>query len=315
MAALALWPCVSSAQYTNISEDFSSAPAARGWSTFGEGSLFQWNADTRKLDVTWDSTKSNSYFYLPLNTTLTTNTDFVLEFDIELRDFAGGSTPGKASNFPIGMGLSRWAAATNASYVRAFGTCSDLVEFSFWADPGGEWLWGASVSSVMIDSGGFGWAYGDSNWGLESNAVYRVRMDFDAARGVLSTTVTTNGVSCGPVDDARIAAGHQGFRVDQLAVYSYSEEGQDPMYAGSVKAHGSIDNVRLRVAPRVTISRTGAIQLRTLAGYVYALERSVDGATWHTAGEPVNGTGDAVTLTDTNAPGGAVLYRVNAAQL
>src|SRR2546423_1029749 len=42
-------------------EDFSQDPAMHGWNIFGETNLFHWNSANQKLDVTWDSSKGNSY--------------------------------------------------------------------------------------------------------------------------------------------------------------------------------------------------------------------------------------------------------------
>jgi hypothetical protein len=35
------------------------------WRQFGDGSLFQWNATNQHLEVTWDSSRTNSLFYRP----------------------------------------------------------------------------------------------------------------------------------------------------------------------------------------------------------------------------------------------------------
>jgi len=45
-----------------ISENFSSNPNSREWRKFGNTNLFLWNASNQNLEVTWDSSQSNSYF-------------------------------------------------------------------------------------------------------------------------------------------------------------------------------------------------------------------------------------------------------------
>ena len=45
-----------------ILEDFSSDPATRGWRAVGQTNLFAWNATNQDLEVTWDSSQTNSYF-------------------------------------------------------------------------------------------------------------------------------------------------------------------------------------------------------------------------------------------------------------
>ena len=56
---------------TVITEDFSADPRSNGWQIFGNTNLFQWDSTNHNLDVTWDSSQTNSYFYHPLGTILT----------------------------------------------------------------------------------------------------------------------------------------------------------------------------------------------------------------------------------------------------
>src|SRR5512144_519711 len=80
----------SGAQGGTFSEDFSSDPAQRGWVAVGDTNLFHWNVAERALEVTWDSSKSNSYYAHPLGGTIGRHNDFAVEFDLRLRDFAAG---------------------------------------------------------------------------------------------------------------------------------------------------------------------------------------------------------------------------------
>src|SRR4051812_43479302 len=66
----------------SVSEDFSADPNTRGWRSFGDASLFHWNATNQNLGVTWDSSGTNSYFWLPLHTIISKSDEFSLTFDL-----------------------------------------------------------------------------------------------------------------------------------------------------------------------------------------------------------------------------------------
>ena len=53
-----------------ITENFTTNPLLNGWQIFGDTNLFQWDPTNHDLAVTWDSSQSNSYFYLPLSNIL-----------------------------------------------------------------------------------------------------------------------------------------------------------------------------------------------------------------------------------------------------
>src|SRR5882724_10587949 len=82
-----------------ITEDFATDPLIRGWRVFGDSTLFAWNQTGHNLSVTWDSSRSNSYYYVPLGTILNRLDDFSLELDLELQDITGGVNPNKPSTF------------------------------------------------------------------------------------------------------------------------------------------------------------------------------------------------------------------------
>jgi hypothetical protein len=71
-----------------ILTSFTADPAQQGWKTFGNSNLFKWNSTNGCLDVTWDSSKSNSYFYYPIGTVLTRKDDFTMEFDLTINDIS-----------------------------------------------------------------------------------------------------------------------------------------------------------------------------------------------------------------------------------
>src|SRR5882724_1948264 len=78
-----------------VSQNFSSDPLQNGWREFGNTNQFYWNPTNQNLEVTWDSRESNSFFYLPLGTSLTRNDDFTVEFDLVINDIISGIEPGK----------------------------------------------------------------------------------------------------------------------------------------------------------------------------------------------------------------------------
>jgi hypothetical protein len=79
--------------------------------------LFKWNATNHVLDVTWDSTRPNSYFYHPLGATLSRTNDFMLAFDFQLNDIAIGTQPDYPQSLQIAIGLLNYAEATNDGFI------------------------------------------------------------------------------------------------------------------------------------------------------------------------------------------------------
>src|SRR5687768_13436555 len=87
-----------------IVENFDAAPESREWRTFGDGALFHRNATNQNLEVTWDSSRTNSLFCRPLHTVLTKADDFTFGFDLRLRDIAIGVNTNKPYTFEIAIG-------------------------------------------------------------------------------------------------------------------------------------------------------------------------------------------------------------------
>ena len=65
-----------------FTEIFSSNPLESEWAIHGDNSLFAWDETRQALRVTWDSSRTNSYFHHPLGTTLSASDDFALSFDL-----------------------------------------------------------------------------------------------------------------------------------------------------------------------------------------------------------------------------------------
>src|SRR6266567_4657432 len=138
-----------SARAGTLQEDFSTDPAARDWRVFGDTNLFSWDAANQQLQVTWDSSQPNSYFYHPLGTTLSRNDDFSLAFDLRLADITPGVNTNKSGGFELAVGLLNFSEATLTNFLRGTGTDSpDLVEFDFFPDTGfGPTLWPTIIST------------------------------------------------------------------------------------------------------------------------------------------------------------------------
>jgi hypothetical protein len=302
-----------------IQEDFVNDPAGRGWKVSGDPSLFAWDPIAQDLQVTWDSSRTNSYFYHPLGTVLSKSNDFTVAFDLRLTNFVAGVNPSKPNPFQLAVGLVNLAEASQPQFLRGTGFNSpDLVEFSFFPDPGGAWIWGSSLTSTMIDLTGVNWSTG--GFGTNSLSVadrYRVSLSYSASNQTLHTSITRNGTPFGSVSDAQLGASFLDFRVDSVAVCSYSDAGQDPAYAGSILAQGTVDNFVVTFLPITTLSAgfdqgIWQVKFQSLTNWLYALERTTDFQSWTAASPTVNGNSGPLMLQDTNLPASQALYRVRA---
>lgn len=299
-----------------LTENFATAPAQRGWQAFGATNLFSWNATNQNLEVTWDSAQGNSLFYRPLGRAMTRTNDFILEFDLRLADVAIGTTIDKPYTFQLAVGLTDLASATNASFLRGTGFNSpNLVEFDYFPDSG----YGATVATTIISSNN-AWNAGGFTYPMELTPgdVFHVTMRFVAARQTLLTRLTRNNTPFGPIENATLGAGFSDFQVDHMAISSYSDAGQEPSFAGSILAHGAVDNFVFICPPPVGEVTGGfageswQVQFLSHTNWLYRLDRTVDFQMWTEIAGPAAGTGTGLTLSDTNAPGAKAFYRVRA---
>lgn len=307
-----------------ISETFSVDPQQAGWRVVGEAALFQWNATNENLEVTWDSSRTNSYFHRPLGTVLSRSDDFSLGFDLRLRDLAIGTSPGKPYTFQIAIGLISISNAIATNFFRGAGQSAfgprNLVEFDYFADSG----FGATIAPTVVSTNNR-IAFSD-NHPLEMAVgdAFHIAMTYTASNQVLRTAVTRNGSPYGlgaanTIADLNLAA-HPDFRVDALAIMSYSDRIQvgSTQFWGSVRAHGTIDNYTA-VFPEppigdLNIGRTTAgwrAQFIAQSNWVYVLERTTDFMSWSEV-ESISAAGGPATLTDRSAPAGQAFYRVRA---
>ena len=320
---------LSAAHANTITENFTNNPWQNGWQVFGNTNLFQWNSVNQNLAVTWDSSQTNSYFYHPLGTILARDDDFSVAFDLRLNDFVAGIDPQMPSTFPLSVGFLNLAEASRPGFLRGTGySAPDLAEFSFFPDPGGAWIYGPSLTVVMIDSTGFNYSSGgyapDS---LTTNDIYRVNLNYTASNSNLVMTITRNNEMFVSNDTASLGTNFTDLRVDTISISSYSQAGQDTndhagvIYAGSILAHGTVDNFVVNLPPPAVQDLTGAFsndlwqaQFIGRSNSLYTLGRTTNFISWTEVSAAASGNGTNLLLQDTNAPRGKGFYRVRAAR-
>jgi hypothetical protein len=301
-----------------ISENFSSNPESRNWRKFGNTNLFRWNSTNQNLEVTWDSSQSNSYFHQPLGTILAKSDDFTFTFDLKLSDIAVGVNTNKPYTFPLCIGFQNISNATGANFFRGNGHASpNLAEFAFYPDSGfGPTLWPSfwSTNSVLNFSGPSDYTIID----LPIGVTMHIAMTYTASNKTCATTITTNGVSIGTINNTRLLS-FTDFRVDTFAIESYSDAGQNPDDGGSLLAHGTIDNLVITIPPPPVQDLRGAVtnnqwqvQFTSRTNWNYILERTVDFQNWTNASLLTASTGTNLFLQDTNALATKAFYRVRA---
>ncbi|HZR16742.1 MAG TPA: hypothetical protein VFE51_05390 [Verrucomicrobiae bacterium] len=304
---------------TVIAEDFAFDPAQNGWRIAGDPNLFHWDSTNQDLKVTWDSSRPNSYFYHPLGTILSREDDFTLAFDLRLGDIGPGLDTNKTSTFAIGIGFLNLEQATGTNFIRGTGDSSpDLAEFSYFWDSG----FGATCWPTFVDTNStfnYNAASDYAVFTLASGDSYHVVMSFTASNQTAVALVTnfehTTWVRISQLLNTNFA----DFRLGAVSISSYSDAGQDPQYAGSVLAHGIVDNLVITVpAPPVQYlvelmtNGTHQVQFVGRANWLYTLERTSDLKTWTAASSPIAGANASMFLADTNLPPTSAIYRVQA---
>lgn len=310
IAALALLPVA--AIGATIVEDFASDPSTRGWRTFGQGQLFRWDSKAENLQVTWDSSKPNSYYYLPLGTVLGKSDDVQLGFDLRIEEIAVGVSPDKPFTFEVAVGLMRLADATSPIFLRGTGSQSpNLLEFDYFPDTG----FGATVSPVIVSSNNQIIPSFTAPLELAGGAVYSIQLRYTAADQTLATIIHRDGEIIGPIKEVNLGPTFTDYRLDAVSISSYSDEGA----GGSLLAQGTIDNVTVAFPDPPTIELSGAvvegIMQVTFIGrtnWIFTLERSDDWKGWRATSTGVARTEGQLVLRDESspAPGGAAFYRV-----
>jgi hypothetical protein len=303
-----------------ITEDFSTDPFQNGWAAFGDTNLFQWDSTNQNLAVTWDSSQSNSYFYLPLGTTLTMADTFTVDFDIELNDIQWTNT------FQLAVGLLNFTNATDPNFSRSAGTSPNIFEFDYFPDSGDSQN-DPSVDASMTDATAdimdfpdFYFVY--DNLALQTNVTYHVRLNHDAGDPSLTGLILTNGqiFTTMPIVGDTFGEVIGPFALDTISVTSYSGAGQDPDFFGTILAHGTMDNITVTLPPVVRnfsgefTNNLWQVQFGNYTAWNYTLQSSTDLISWSDASATLPGTGNLMSFVDTNALTGQAFYRIRAQQ-
>jgi hypothetical protein len=307
---------------TTLSESFSSDPLQQGWKIFGDTNLFRWDSTNQNLQVTWDSSRPNSYFYHPLGTILARADDFNVSFDLQLIDIGVGSDTNKASSFEIAISFLDLDLATQTNFLRGTGVNSpDLAELAYFWDSG----FGATVYPTLVDTNGTFNYISSSDYAIFALAPgdwYHIVMSYTASNQTVVTTLTnfeqTSGVR---IHQSINTTNFADFRVGTFSISSYSDAGQEPMYAGSVLAHGLVDNLLISVpAPPVQTVlgslSNGLWQARFagLTNWWYTLERTTDFRSWTAVSPLVPGQPGLTSLSETNHTTPGAFYRIRASR-
>jgi hypothetical protein len=299
-----------------IQEDFSSDPQQHGWKILGDTNLFQWDATNHYLDVTWDSSQTNSYFYHPLGTILARDDNFHLSFDLIFQDYANGTTPGKPYDFEAAVGFLNLANATQTNFSRGAGINKtygpvNLVEFDFF--PAFS-IYQPTISQVIVSTNN-AWLYNNNNLlDLTPGQWFHVDMDYNGATRTLTTVVTNNGAQYGMTQTISVTTNFD-FRLNAISVSSYSDQNA----TGSILAHGTVDNFVITVPPPPVLNLSGCFtngawqtQFLCRSNWLYLLQRSPDFQSWTNVSSTMSGSATNLVLPDTNPPADKAFYRINA---
>jgi hypothetical protein len=307
-------------------EDFATDPAARGWRSFGDASLFRWNSTNQNLEVTWDSSHTNSFFHRPLGTIVTKSDDFSFSFDVRLGDIRLGNTPGKTNEFEIALGLINYASASRTNAFRGAGQSTaygvrNLVEFDYFPDAG----FGETFATTVVSTNNRIYPAHNFPLRMTTGDTFRITVAYTAGDQLLRTSATKNGSPFGLPPENTLGelslAGRNDFRVDAFAIISYSDAIQTGPLAfhGSVLAHGIVDNIQVIIPPppisnlRLSFANPAwQAQFMAARDWACTLERSEDMASWTPVSASIAGNGAMLGLQDNNPSAAKVFYRIRA---
>lgn len=297
-------------------EDFSSNPLQSGWKIFGDTNLFQWDATNQDLAVTWDSSRTNSFFYHALGTILARDDNFHLDFDLMFQDYTNGTTPGKPYDFEAAIGFLNLTNAAQTNFSRGAGINKtygpdDLVEFDFFPAFSS---YQPTISQVIVSTNN-AWLYNNNDLlDLTPGQWFHVDMDYNSATRTLTTIVTNNGVQYGMTQTILVPTNFD-FRVTAVSVNSYSDQNA----TGSILAHGTVDNFVITVPPSPVQNFTGSftdnvwqVQFLSRSNWLYSLQRSPDFQSWTNVSSTTPGNATNLFQQDTRPPAGGAFYRISA---
>lgn len=322
LAIICGWVAVSVAGAATRQEDFAADPLSHGWRVFGDADLFSWDAANGNLRVTWDSSRTNSYFQLPLGTILTRGDDFTFALDLRIDDVIGGVDPQKPFTFELAFGLQNAADAQRTNFFRGlFGSACNLAEFNYF--PAADQVQASVTAAFWSTNARLNYSGSGDNTivGLPVGLWMRVSVDYSASSRVISTTIATNGQPFAAINPVPLSAAFTDFRVDTFAIASYSDAGQSGTPKGSILAHGVVDNVAIVLPPApirdlrlAFVNGVCQASFLSLTNWIYSLERSTDFLSWTSVPGTATGNGATVILPDSDPLLGGAFYRVRGAR-
>src|SRR5262249_37385414 len=175
--------------------------------------------------------------------------DVVVALDLQLVSVAAGISLNKPSTFELAFGFLNIVDAMKTNFYRGNGSASpNLVEFDYFPDTG----FGSTVWPTFVSTNGSVNYNGAGDYTILDLAIgiwMHVAMNYAASNRTLTTSIPTNGVSIGAVNSVQLSSAFTDFRVGAFAIESYSDNGQDPRYGGSLLATGIVDNVSITLPP------------------------------------------------------------------
>ena len=283
-------------------EKFTTDPLSRDWQIYGDTNLFQWNTNNLNMDVTWDSSQTNSYFYRPLPATYTKADSFCVVFDLTINDVDA------IGYFQMAVGLCKFSDATSTNFSRSTGYSPNLFEFDYYPD--GPFAYGPSIDGTLVDANdSFYFAFDDTQT-MPTNVTYHIVLLHPAGSSSISGTVFVNNqvFTTFPKIDPY---GADDFQVDTIAIFNYTT--LDDPYGDSLLAHGTVDNLTFASPiPIDTIRQLGTakVQFNATTNWIYTYQRTSDFQHWTNIMSITNCTAASLMMQDTNTPGTNAFYRV-----
>jgi hypothetical protein len=154
---------------------------------------------------------------------------------------------------------------------------------------------------------------------LMSGDGYHVAMSFTASNQTVVASVTNFEQTAGVRITQLLKTNFADFRLSAISISGYTDAGQDPQYAGSVLAHGTVDNLVVTIPTSPVQDFTGLmtngfwqVQFTGKTNWLYTLERTSNFRSWTEASAPVAAANGWTFIVDTNAPAPLAFYRVRA---
>jgi hypothetical protein len=306
-----------SASAVTVSEEFSSDPLGRDWRVFGDTNLIHWSAANQNLEVTWDSSRPNTYFYLPLKNILCSSDDFGLSFDLAFQDYACGTTSNKPYAAEVAIGFLNLDNATQTNFSRGAGISAsygpkNLVEFNFFP-PFDVFL--PTIAQTMVATNNSSWLYNHDNLlEMTPGELFNVATSYSSSNHTLTTVTTHDGVQYGVTQTITVPTNFD-FRVATFSVSSYSDQHS----SGSIRAQGWVDNIVLTLPPPPVQGFRGyfsnhqwCAEFKGRSNWTYTLERTTNLPTWVAVVASTSASDGAIVLQDTDPPILGASYRVRA---